>query len=514
MQLNNIRGFYLLLPAFLLLAMTVTYQASVMEDAYISFRVTDNIVQGYGPTWNIMERVQPFTNPLWTLLHVPFYALWQNIYFVDLLISAICLLLAIALPLKTFPRPALATASLFLLPLALSRSFAVYSTSGFENPLEHALFGCFFYILFTRPRRYWFWLSFLTALSMVNRLDTLVLFVPVWLCLLMARRRDMPWRALLLGGLPILLWECFSLFYYGFAFPNTKYAKLHTGIAQSEYVTLGGHYILNLLAVDVIGAAVILCSVSAIPFLYRRWKNGRREDTLVHLGLALGVLAYVLYVVSVGGTYLSGRLFSLPIYVSACLLLAVAGNSLRPRALITLAAMCFLIVAFYPSAPTLFRYCPPCFKGVDPHDHEVKHRLLDYVQGKITLPAPRSVISEAPVFLEWSMGKWGFEMDRRVHVIDGFAIVDPLLARLPVSVAHIQTMGMTPRALPAGYWEAVRTGDTHGMDPDLAAYYEKLRFIISGDLWSMTRLMEIFRFNRGDYDDLLERYVARVKKPI
>jgi arabinofuranosyltransferase len=43
--------------------------AWMSDDAYISFRVADNLLQGYGLRWNIDERVQTFTNPLWVLLN-------------------------------------------------------------------------------------------------------------------------------------------------------------------------------------------------------------------------------------------------------------------------------------------------------------------------------------------------------------------------------------------------------------------------------------------------------------
>ncbi len=45
------------------------------------------------------------------------------------------------------------------------------------------------------------------------------------------------------------------------------------------------------------------------------------------------------------------------------------------------------------------------------------------------------------------------------------------------------------------------------MDPALAQYYDKLRLIISGDLWSWERLEEIVRFNLGEYDYLRDEYV-------
>lgn len=50
---------------------------------------------------------------------------------------------------------------------------------------------------------------------------------------------------LLLGFLPFFLWEAFAIAYYGFPFPNTAYAKLNSGISQSEYWQHGYWYFLN-----------------------------------------------------------------------------------------------------------------------------------------------------------------------------------------------------------------------------------------------------------------------------
>jgi len=38
----------------------------VCDDAFISFRYARNLVAGHGLVWNVGERVEGFTNPLWT----------------------------------------------------------------------------------------------------------------------------------------------------------------------------------------------------------------------------------------------------------------------------------------------------------------------------------------------------------------------------------------------------------------------------------------------------------------
>jgi len=40
----------------------------VQEDAFISFRYASNLIQGHGLVYNVGERVEGYTNFLWTLL--------------------------------------------------------------------------------------------------------------------------------------------------------------------------------------------------------------------------------------------------------------------------------------------------------------------------------------------------------------------------------------------------------------------------------------------------------------
>ncbi len=56
----------LVLPGFIALyALVVLQNAWLHEDAFITYRSVDNLINGYGPTWNITERVQTYTHPLW-----------------------------------------------------------------------------------------------------------------------------------------------------------------------------------------------------------------------------------------------------------------------------------------------------------------------------------------------------------------------------------------------------------------------------------------------------------------
>ena len=71
----------------LLLAVAVLVRTAwVCDDAYISFRVADNFVHGYGLRWNVDERVAVFTHPLWLFLFSSLYAITREAYY-----TAVCL---------------------------------------------------------------------------------------------------------------------------------------------------------------------------------------------------------------------------------------------------------------------------------------------------------------------------------------------------------------------------------------------------------------------------------------
>jgi len=68
-------------------AVVLVRTAWMCDDAYITLRTIDNFVQGYGLVWNVGERVQVYTHPLWMFLISAFYALTREPYYTTLVIS-------------------------------------------------------------------------------------------------------------------------------------------------------------------------------------------------------------------------------------------------------------------------------------------------------------------------------------------------------------------------------------------------------------------------------------------
>lgn len=98
----------------------------------------------------------------------------------------------------------------------------------------------------------------------------------------------------------------------------------------------------------------------------------------------------------------------------------------------------------------------------------------------------------------------GYAAGPETRFIDTWGLADPLLARLPAEVPW--QIGHFTRRVPAGYPETVDTGRNVIKDTALAEYYEKLRIITEGPLWSGRRLRTILLMNLGRYEPLVASY--------
>src|SRR5690348_16048670 len=75
-SLRRVQGLSALaVAAFLVLEIK---DAWLSDDAYITFRTVYNFTHGYGLVWNVGERVQSYTHPLWMFLLTIAYALGHD----------------------------------------------------------------------------------------------------------------------------------------------------------------------------------------------------------------------------------------------------------------------------------------------------------------------------------------------------------------------------------------------------------------------------------------------------
>ena len=188
-------GFLRQLPwllATVLFLLVLFHTAWLCDDAFISFRTADNFVHGQGLTWNVEERVQAYTHPLWLLLFSAVYAVTQEPYYTAIFLSMAVSMAAVVLFAGRWSVAGRRGAGRF--DALLSVAFVDYSTSGLENPLDPPDSGLFLWPVLTgeaerrRPPAPGWLLSLLAALAAVNRMDSILLLLPALAHTLLAAR--------------------------------------------------------------------------------------------------------------------------------------------------------------------------------------------------------------------------------------------------------------------------------------------------------------------------------------
>ena len=113
----------------------------------------------------------------------------------------------------------------------------------------------------------------------------------------------------------------------------------------------------------------------------------------------------------------------------------------------------------------------------------------------------------AKSFVSTGVGMIGYFAGPQTHIIDALALGDPLLARLPPANLANWYIAHLVREIPDGYIETIESGENKITDPALAEYYDQLRLIIRGDLWTAERWEAIWKMNTGQYDYLIDLYL-------
>ncbi|MCC7012198.1 MAG: hypothetical protein IT454_06545 [Planctomycetes bacterium] len=490
------------------LALLALKCAWVCDDAYITFRVVDNLVEGWGPRWNTAERVQAYTNPLWMLSMVPLYAVTREPFYTSIALGLLTTCAAAALLAMKGARD-LAGALLALSVLIASKAFVDFSTSGLENPLLHlALIGaCVAHTASWAPRTRSLALGACVSAVALTRIDGLVLLAPLVALHAFQVRGLASWARLALGLAPFVAWELFSLIYYGFLLPNTAYAKLSTGIPQSELSRQGLAYLADSLAHDPVSLPAIFAAL-AVAF----W---RRERAL--LALASGALLHLVYVVHVGGDFMSGRFLTAPL-VAAAFVLAHASLDLRLAAPLALAALCAAGLHGESPLRAPIDYAQgrkaPEFIGASGICDErgywftVAGLFSDNrtTEGKLHVskghPFAQSLRANGTkVSKIEGIGYFGYWAGPEVHLVDPMGLSDAFLARLPIYVdgAFVEPaknaanghdgwrIGHYYRSIPSGYIESLSDPSREIEDPRLRELRRELDLVVRGPLWSLER---------------------------
>jgi len=258
------------------------------------------------------------------------------------------------------------------------------------------------------------------------------------------------WRGLLIaiaGFSPFILWEIFSLFYYGFPFPNTAYAKLNTGISQIELIQQGFHYLLFSFYLDPLTPTVLLIGL-IIPI-------ASKNKTL--LPITIGITLYIIYILNIGGDFMGGRFLSAPFLCSVIIISKMNFKSLRIRRTQIAIILTVIILGLISPKPTIFSTAnygigPKIIKAFrfGPYVVNMYHGITDqrmwYYEFTGLLnnvferklhkylgiqDAKKLKESRKQVVIRGVIGMMGFYSGSKIHIIDRLALSDPLLSKLP-----------------------------------------------------------------------------------
>jgi hypothetical protein len=284
--------------------------ARTIDDAFITFRYSRNIVEGLGFVYNPGVQTLGTTTPLFTLLMAAISALTggQDFPQYALVVSALAdaatavLLFLLA---RRFTGSALVGLTLGLLWAVAPRS-VTFAVGGMETSVNTLwLVGAVWWYVSGRDLL----LGLFAALGFLTRVDAALWIAPLLLHQWWMRARtvnlpgewvgSIPVRTWLAALLPLLPWFAFSLWYFGSPLPNSVSAKTVAYVIPpgATLVTFVQNYATPFFEFDTFGSvgamlgAVIYLTLSLFGLLYARRDEPRLLPFLVYPWLYLAVFA-------------------------------------------------------------------------------------------------------------------------------------------------------------------------------------------------------------------------------
>jgi arabinofuranosyltransferase len=505
---ENINPNALIILFFVLYVELVLKTAWLGDDSFITFRTVDNFIHGFGLTWNVEERVQAYTNTLWMFAVSALYFITRNVFTSVMLLSAVFMFLAVY-SLKKSSSGKISFAVVFF-SLIMSKAFIDYSTSGLENPLTFCLLAVFYRLYFEpKPQKHLTFLLSLTAsLIFLNKPDAvlLVIFPLIYHIMLEKQKSLFP---VLIGAIPVAVWEIFSVIYYGFPLPNTFYVKLFTGVPSTDVFVQGLKYVLNSLCMDPLTLALALSGVFA------GFYPGDAEFKKKRL-FSIGIIVYILYVIKAGGDFMTGRFFTPAEFTGALLIASLNFDRLKNSWMAAFAAALFFgFLSPYYSASRAFtpqKYFYGKFSNVTDErqfyfldDYGIKSVLSEIVKnGDTTLAFSGFALDglrlkayaggKRTVSSAVAVGMRGFFAGPSSYIIDNAALADAFLARVPFDGMRWRP-GHVGRAKVEGYIESLTQGTNVIKDPKYSVLFDKINLVTKGELFTAQRWKTIWELN-------------------
>lgn len=432
-------GFLFLAGCFLIL-----WKAWISEDAFITLRHVDNFLHGYGPVFNVGERVEGFTHPLWFVFLSLFRWIGLSPKGAALLPALLASFAALYVLFFKIRIPGERGRPSFLNPAAAiligTSAFIDFGTSGLETGLSYLLLALYAkFLLENRWHRQPVLTGLIAACLVLNRPDFgifLVLLAVLYLYEILRKKipllrflRFLLFPTLLVGG-----YQIFRMGYYASLLPNPFYAKSGSGAYWSQ----GLRYLGDLLQGSLVPVVLFL---AVLMFFQKREKGNLKNRMLV---LFSGIL-HGFFVIRGGGDFMHGR-FLLP----AIILITLSQTGLFDRffdkkAPLKTACIALCLVLFFAS----LLVTPVQKRGQPLHNNITDERFFYYKDSIIpikhlftdtmimiwkTIGVNYRGLSERakmPIRIAYkNVGFTGFYAGPRIYVLDELGLNDPVVSRV------------------------------------------------------------------------------------
>jgi arabinofuranosyltransferase len=435
-------GLFLFLGCFLILR-----QAWVSEDAFISLRHIENFLNGKGPVFNVNERVEGFTHPLWFMVVSLFRWLGLSpkgaVLIPGLLasFSALYLLFFGIRPLSRTGRyPWLNPGAAILIG---GSAFIDFGTSGLETALSYLLLVLYAkFLLEDRWKRQPLATGLVAALLTLTRPDfgIFLVFLGGLYGFELLRRRTNFWHIVRYLVFPLLLvggYQVFRMGYYAAFFPNPYYAKS----GSASHWGQGLKYLADLFQGSLFWLILVLTVLAA--FL-----NFRRKGHKNHSLVWLSGLMHGFFVVRGGGDFMHGR-FLLPAFILLAASLTGAFDRFFEKKTVFKPAYAVICVVLFGLSLSVI----PVQKKGAAYNYGISNERFAYYKDRIV---PLKFLFTDTVILMWknigrnygnlarkakvnirvaykNVGFTGFYAGPRVFVVDQLGLTDPVVSRIVLS---------------------------------------------------------------------------------
>lgn len=419
------------------------------EDAYITFRYIDNWINGHGLVYNVGDRVEGFTHPLWLfLIAIPAF-LGVDIRASALLLSIVISVAALFIIIfrdsdQRGKRLVFPLAAVILITQSGYRDFSV---SGLEFPLV-ALLICWFFVSYKRHDLFGKPILHGTLLVLIYLTRPELILIAVTILAVHAvytvyqvhivRRTEAlkSYSDLLRVVVPFLLiastYHIFRYVYYGEFFPNTYFAKQ----GLEPYWSQGWIYLRHTIVYSPLQS--IILAVCVIVGLASRSLRQVFAESLPRKVMLLLIIVLTLYVVRLGGDFMAFRFLLPPLLIAAILVNDFPDTILNGRwqrivAYVGL-SMTVLFVFVPVIAPLRTGYISDERQNYDLYKPTYRALFEDPTEHRwyklgVDLKALQEETDCPIVLAAGNIGYLGYAAGPEIYILDVYGLVDRQIAR-------------------------------------------------------------------------------------